>query len=90
MLRIDISRRAEKFIETLPAKQKRQITAKILELASNPQPHDSIQVKGFPQFRRTSVGEYRIIYFVKDSVVLVVVLAGRRNDDDIYKQLKRL
>lgn len=90
MLRIEISKRAEKFIETLPAKQKRQISAKIIELASNPQPHDSIQVKGFPQFRRTSVGEYRIIYHVKESIVLVIVLVGRRNDDDVYKQMKRL
>jgi mRNA interferase RelE/StbE len=90
MLRIEISKRADKFIDSLPAKQKRQISAKIIELASNPQPHDSIQVKGFTQFRRTSVGEYRIIYHVKESVVLIIVLVGKRNDDDIYKQLKRL
>lgn len=90
MLRIEISKRADKFIETLPARQKRQISAKIIELAFNPQPHDSIQVKGFPRFRRTSIGEYRIIYHVKESIILVIVLVGRRNDDDVYRQLKRL
>lgn len=90
MLKIDIAKRAAKFIDSLPAKQKRQITAKILELGNNPEPQDSIQVKGFKQFRRTSVGEYRIIYHVQDSVLLIIVLVGKRNDDDVYKQLKRL
>ncbi|MBK9039036.1 MAG: type II toxin-antitoxin system RelE/ParE family toxin [Bdellovibrionales bacterium] len=90
MLKIEITRRADKFIESLPAKQKRQITTKILELRNNPEPHDSIQIKGFSQYRRTSVGEYRIIYQVQDNILLVIVLVGRRNDDDVYKQLKRL
>jgi len=90
MLKIDISKRAVKFIDSLPAKQKKQITTKIFELSNNPEPPDSIQVKGFPQFRRTSVGEYRIIYQVDNKIILVIVLVGRRNDDDIYKQLKRL
>ncbi len=90
MLKIEISRRADKFIDSLPAKQKRQITSKILELSNNPEPHDSIQVKGYKQFRRTSVGEYRIIFQVQDSTLLIIVLVGKRNDDDIYKQLKRL
>lgn len=72
MLKIDISRRAEKFIRKLPAKQKRQIIAKILDLRVNPEPHDSIRLKGYEQFRRADVGEYRIIYHVRDSTVLVV------------------
>lgn len=90
MLKIEISKRAEKLIRTLSAKQKRQITGKILDLRTNPEPHDSIKLKGYEQYRRTDIGEYRIIYFVRDSVVLVIFLAGKRNDDDIYKQLKRL
>lgn len=90
MLKIEISKRAEKFIRTLPAKQKRQITGKILDLRTNPEPNDSIRLKGYDQYRRADIGEYRIIYFVRESVVLVIFLAGKRNDDDIYKQLKRL
>lgn len=89
MLKIEISKRAVKFIRTLPAKQKRQITAKILDLRVNSDPHDSIRLKGYEQYRRTDVGEYRIIYFVRESVVLIILLIGKRNDDDIYKQLKR-
>lgn len=90
MLKIEISKRAEKFIRGLPAKQKKQVTSKILELRSNPEPPDSIKLKGHEPFRRASIGEYRIIYFVRESVMIVIFLVGKRNDDDIYKQLKRL
>ena len=89
MLKIEISRRAEKFIRTLPSKQKRQIAGKILDLRTDPAPHDSIRLKGYDQYRRADIGEYRIIYFVRDSSILVIFLVGKRNDDDIYKQLKR-
>ena len=90
MLKIEISKRAEKFIRTLPAKQKRQITGKILDLRTNAEPHDSSKLKGYEHYRRADIGEYRIVYFVRDSVLLVVLLVGKRNDDDVYKQLKRL
>jgi len=90
MLRIKLAKRADKFISSLPAKQKKQITTKILELSKNPQPHDSIQVKGFTQYRRTDIGEYRIIYYVQEKVILIIVLVGKRNDDDVNKKLKRL
>ena len=90
MLKIEISKRAEKFIRKLPPKQARQVSAKILELRSNPEPHDSKPLKGYEQYRRTDFGEYRIVYFVREAVVLIVVLVDKRNDDEVYKKLKRL
>lgn len=90
MLKIEISKRSEKFIRTLPPKQQRQVTSKILDLRTNPEPHDSTKLKGYEYYRRADIGEYRIVYFVRDSVLLVVLLVGKRNDDDVYKQLKRL
>ncbi len=90
MLKIELSKRAEKFIRKLPAKQARQIAFKLNELRSNPEPQDSQKLKGYDVYRRTDVGEYRIVYFVRGSVVLIVVLVGKRNDDEVYKQLKRL
>jgi mRNA interferase RelE/StbE len=90
MLKIEVSKRSQKFIRTLPLKQKRQVISKILELRSNPEPHDSIKLKGHDQYRRADVGEYRIIYFVRESVVLIIFLVGKRNDDEVYKQLNRL
>lgn len=89
MRRIDVYKRAEKFIRKLPPKQTRQIVAKITALAENAEPSDMIILKGHELLRRVDVGEYRIIYFV-DPKTLHIVLVGKRNDDEVYKQLKRL
>jgi mRNA interferase RelE/StbE len=73
MLKIEISKRAAKFIGKLPAKQARQVALKISELRKNPEPKDSLKLKGHDLYRRTDVGEYRIVYFVRESVVLVIL-----------------
>jgi mRNA-degrading endonuclease RelE of RelBE toxin-antitoxin system len=52
----------------------------------DPLPPDSIEMKGYP-FRRTDTGEYRIVYRV-ESDCLKVSFIGKRNDDEIYRQIK--
>ena len=88
MLNVNLSRQASKFLKKLPAKQTRQIATKIMELRVNPNVHDSIQLKGYPEYRRTDLGEYRIIYNVDDDVLNVFVI-GKRNDDEVYKIFQR-
>ncbi|MEX0814395.1 MAG: hypothetical protein WD014_01860 [Dongiaceae bacterium] len=88
MLKTNFSRQAEKFQERLPPKHRRQIATKIIELSNNPQPPDSIQLKGHP-YRRADVGEYRIVYLALPAI-LEIRLIGKRNDSVIYKQLQRL
>jgi mRNA-degrading endonuclease RelE of RelBE toxin-antitoxin system len=40
---------------------------------------------------RVDSGEYRIVYCFDPNADLVeVILVGKRNDDEVYKQLKRL
>lgn len=90
MLRIDLRRDVRKFVAALPPKHARQVARKILGLAENPEPHDSIVLKGkSAAFRRADVGEYRIVYRVEGET-LKVVLVGKRNDSEIYRRLKRL
>ena len=86
--RIDIAKRAQKFIDQLPPKQKRQISNKILQLAGDPNPPDAKPLKGFP-YMRADIGEYRIAYLFDDQVLRVPAI-GKRNDDEVYRQLKRL
>jgi mRNA interferase RelE/StbE len=88
MLKIRISRKSQKFIKTLPPKQTRQIKNKLLELLKEPYPADSEKLTGYTFFRVDS-GEYRIIYRVEDDT-MAIFLIGKRNDDAVYKQLKRL
>jgi mRNA interferase RelE/StbE len=89
MLKVEISKRSAKFLSKLPPKHGRQLGMKIQELRSNPNPPDSKKLKGYESLRRTDMGEYRIVYFAENDT-LKVVLVGKRNDDEIYKQLRRL
>lgn len=86
MLKLQISKDAQKFLDTLPSKQFRQVVRRILALAEDPPPHDSEKLQGFP-FLRNDVGEYRIVYDVQGDTVRVAV-AGKRNDEEVYKKLK--
>ena len=70
MLKLDLSKQSLKFVHDLPPKQFRQVLNKILELMSNPYPLDSIKLKGSP-YKRTDIGEYRIIYNVENDCVKV-------------------
>lgn len=89
-LTLRISRQTGRFVKTLPPKQYKQVVNTIFSLLNNPKPHDSQALRGSRQDnRRVDVGEYRIVYRVEGEGLLVLV-AGKRNDDEIYKQLKRL
>jgi mRNA interferase RelE/StbE len=77
-----------KFLRSLDPKPFRQVVTALPDLLHTPEPHDSASLTGFP-YRRVDMGEYRIVYYV-DGEVLRVPLIGKRNDDDVYKRLRRL
>ena len=59
-------------------------------LLSNPEPHDSKLLKGSKdRNRRVDIGEYRAVYRVEGDSLLVLVV-GKRNDDEVYKILDRM
>ena len=87
-MKLDITNDALKFVQNLQHKQYKQIVNKIFDLLKNARPHDSIQLKGSP-FYRTDIGEYRIIYSF-DVNTVTVVLVGKRNDNEVYRQFDRL
>jgi len=89
MLVLKPSKAAVRFIQDLPAKQFRQIWLKVLGLLTEPFPNDSSKLQGY-DFYRVDFGEYRIIYQVVDNTTLDLILIGKRNDDAVYKQLKRI
>jgi mRNA interferase RelE/StbE len=85
MLKLLVSKKAQKFLDDLPPKQFRQIVRKVFALLENPKPHDSQELRGYP-FLRSDVGEYRIIYDVHGDT-LRLILVGKRNDEEVYRQL---
>ena len=91
-LKPEASRQADKFLTRLMRsnlKRAQQVIAKIEALCEQPIPPDSLLLKGFEPWRRADSGEYRIIYAVEGEVLRVRAV-GRRNDDAIYRLLRRL
>ncbi len=87
MLRIEVSREAQEFVDRLPPKQRRQVAAKIAALRHDPAPPDVGPIRG-TTWLRTDIGEYRIVYRVEGDTLLVPIV-GKRNDDEVYRRLRR-
>lgn len=89
MYSIKLEKRVVKYIDTCPLKHQAQLKAKVYSLKDNPYPNDYKHIKGFPPYLRVDLGEYRIIYKVENTMIFIV-LVGKRNDDEVYKSFKRL
>ncbi|HEX2792485.1 MAG TPA: type II toxin-antitoxin system RelE/ParE family toxin [Candidatus Paceibacterota bacterium] len=88
MRRIDVSKRAAKYLRSLLPKHARQVGDKILDLAKHPEPPDSKPLQGH-DYRRADMGEHRIIYRFSEDC-LFIALVGKRNDGDVYRKLDRM
>jgi mRNA interferase RelE/StbE len=79
------------FLKGLQPKVAAQLAKKVLALNIDPLPPDSKALKGYSDLFRVDAGEYRIVYrYVSQDDLVTVLLVGKRNDDEVYKQLKRL
>lgn len=87
MRKLLLNKAVLKELEEVPAKQYRQVVSAILDLLAEPSPHYSKALEGTP-YRRLALGEYRVIYRADEEAVYVVV-AGKRNDDEVYRSLRQ-
>ncbi len=79
--RIEIDKRAVKFISKQPKPQQLRLFKAIYKL---PFVGDIKAMKGYDGFFRLRVGDYRVIYSVNNDILLVqVVEVGNRGD--VYK-----
>ncbi|MGH6819432.1 MAG: type II toxin-antitoxin system RelE family toxin [Methylocella sp.] len=88
MLKVKLSRQADRFLQKIPAKHGKQIAERIQILRDDPASLPTEDLKGHSPFRRLKSGKYRVVYFIEDET-LFVTLIGKRNDDEIYKQIAR-
>lgn len=79
--KIEIDKRAVKFIMKQPKPQRERILSAIYKL---PDMGDIKAMQGYENYYRLRVGDYRIIYTV-DNNVLVVRVVEIGNRGDIYK-----
>jgi mRNA interferase RelE/StbE len=81
--------RAAREIRDLDAALQQRILTAIGTLATTPRPVGSKRLTGYPHTYRIRVGDYRIVYVIRDQQLLVIVVAvGHRRD--IYDALHRI
>ena len=86
--RLEIERRALKEITRLPWQDQERIEAAIDTLADDPRPRGCQPVKATdPGTYRLRVGDYRIVYLVRDADQVVIVARVARRREDTYRGL---
>jgi mRNA interferase RelE/StbE len=88
MLKVNLSKASVKFLKTLPAKEGQQCALKIQELRKTSMSQDVKKLKAYPYYRCAS-GEFRIVFEIQKDT-LEIILVDKRNDDQVYKKLKRM
>jgi mRNA interferase RelE/StbE len=81
--KLSIRRKAQKQLAKLPANDYKKVKQTILDLANDPRPAGSKKLRGRDGWR-VRQGNYRIIYEIENSQLIVTVLeVGDRKD--IYR-----
>ena len=82
--RIEVTNAARRAMAKLPADVLKRIDAKILSLADNPRPQGVEKLTSTEKIYRVRVGDYRIVYYIDDGVLVVTVVkvAHRR---EVYR-----
>jgi mRNA interferase RelE/StbE len=78
---IEFKRTAVKELAELDPSVGRRIKEKIDALADNPRPSGAKKLKGRPAAWRLRVGGYRVIYEIRDAVLVVIVLRTAKRSD---------
>lgn len=69
-----VTPKAQKEIDDLDSKLRRQVMAKLEALESNPRPSGCLKLAGQESLWRVRVREYRILYEIQDKKLFVLVV----------------
>lgn len=81
---IEFTNPADKEFKKLDAVIKQRISDEIVGLQNNPRPPGCVALKGYKDTYRIRIGKFRVIYEVKDKVLLVLVIRVAKRED-VYK-----
>ena len=86
MFRVAIPRAVAKQMDRLPSQVRRRVTDALAVLRNDPRPPGCAKLAGADNLWRIRVGQYRVVYAIRESqlLVLVVRVAHRR---DVYRGL---
>jgi mRNA interferase RelE/StbE len=87
--RLLLHKNVSKFLEKSDKKQKLLFQQKLTLLQIDPYHHPQLDIKmmqGYSDLYRLRIGQYRLIYQIKDSELLIFIISvGNRGD--VYKHL---
>ncbi len=84
--KIEWSSAASRHLRRLPPHARPRLRPAIDRLADDPRPVGAVAMDGQPDAQRIHVGDYRVVYEVRDDVLVVLVLrVGHRRE--IYRRL---
>ena len=85
MYTVRLLRSAEKALRKLPPQARGRIERRLSELEGNPRPPGVRKLSGRDDEWRLRVGDYRVIYRIRDEIleVLVIDVGDRR---DVYRR----
>ncbi len=86
MYEIELKREPEKFIRKQSRKIQIQLISALRKLQKDPRPRQAKKLSGLDALYRIRVGDYRIVYTIREKKLLILVLriAHRK---DVYKKL---
>ncbi len=83
--RIDFAPAADRGFRALAEDVRRRLRPRIDALAENPRPHGVETLKGEKGLHRIRAGDYRIIYQIRDEVLVVLIVRiGHRRE--VYRK----
>jgi len=85
--RLEITPAAERDLRRLPANVRSRVEAKLRGLPDDPRPPGVQKLRVDVERYRIRVGNYRLVYDVRDALLLVVVV-GAAHRRDVYRNLR--
>lgn len=82
---LQISRSVVKDLRALPKDLRGNAAESILEVTTEPRPHGSEKLSGYPSTYRIRIGDCRIVYEIGESVLTVIAVRHRK---DVYRGVK--
>jgi mRNA interferase RelE/StbE len=86
MYQVKVAEDAAKFIRKQNKHIQRQIINNIRNLAQNPRPQGCKKLQGYKDLYRIPSGNYRIVYTIKEKMLLVFVVRVAHRKD-VYRHL---
>ncbi len=84
MYNVEISSKAKRELKGLAGENYtifERVRSAILELGSNSTPHGVKKLRGYPNYYRIRVGDYRIIYSIEHQILKIeIIRVGHRRD----------